>query len=66
MISLVIPIYNEEVLIEKLFRRTTAAMQAITEDFEIVAWMTAAGTAAWKSWSPACTRSQVQGAGIVP
>lgn len=36
MISLVIPIYNEELLIEKLFQRTTNALQAITDDFEIV------------------------------
>jgi len=36
MISLVIPIYNEEVLVEKLFQRTTYALTRITEDFEII------------------------------
>jgi dolichol-phosphate mannosyltransferase len=36
MITLVVPIYNEEVLIEQLFHRTTQALSRITEDFEIV------------------------------
>ncbi|MDJ1503682.1 glycosyltransferase family 2 protein [Xanthocytophaga agilis] len=36
MISLVIPIYNEELLIEKLFYRCTQALSTITEDFEII------------------------------
>ncbi|MBD0255222.1 MAG: glycosyltransferase family 2 protein [Cytophagales bacterium] len=36
MISLVIPVYNEESLIEKLFTRVMAALQTITEDFEVI------------------------------
>ncbi len=36
MISLVIPIYNEEELIETLFERVIKSLQAITEDFEVV------------------------------
>lgn len=36
MISLVIPIYNEEILIDLLFQRCMAAMKKITEDFEII------------------------------
>ncbi len=36
MISLVIPIFNEELLIDELYKRTMAAMQAITDDFEII------------------------------
>ena len=35
-LSLVIPIYNEEVLIAPLLQRTVAIMAAITEDFEII------------------------------
>ncbi len=36
MISLVIPVYNEEELIEKLFERTIRAMTSFTDDFEII------------------------------
>ncbi len=36
MISLVIPVYNEEVLIFDLFTRVKAAMESIGEDFEVV------------------------------
>jgi polyisoprenyl-phosphate glycosyltransferase len=36
MISLVIPVYNEELLIEELFLRTQAAMQSIGENFEVI------------------------------
>ncbi len=36
MISLVIPIYNEEILIEKLFSRVVSALRTITEEFEII------------------------------
>jgi len=36
MISLVIPVYNEEDLIEELFGRSKAAMSSITENFEII------------------------------
>ena len=36
MISLVIPIYNEEVLVEQLFHRTTQALSRITENFEVI------------------------------
>ena len=36
MISLVIPVYNEEVLIEEVFSRTRKAMLSIGEDFEVI------------------------------
>jgi polyisoprenyl-phosphate glycosyltransferase len=36
VLSLVIPIYNEELLIESLYERTMTAMCAITADFEII------------------------------
>ncbi|MHA4808690.1 glycosyltransferase family 2 protein [Flavitalea flava] len=36
MISLVIPVYNEEILIEELFDRTRKVMQSIDEDFEVI------------------------------
>jgi len=36
MISLVIPVYNEEKIVEELFRRTQKAMLSISEDFEVI------------------------------
>jgi dolichol-phosphate mannosyltransferase len=36
MISLVIPVYNEEILIFELFERVKMAMESIGEDFEVV------------------------------
>lgn len=36
MISLVIPVYNEEILIGELFKRVQASMKAITSDFEVI------------------------------
>jgi polyisoprenyl-phosphate glycosyltransferase len=36
IISLVIPVYNEEALVEELIRRSVPAMKQITEDFEII------------------------------
>src|SRR5215204_2916634 len=36
MISLVIPVYNEEILISDLFCRVQSSMVAITEDFEVI------------------------------
>ena len=36
MISLVIPVYNEEVLINDLFIRVQDSLRAITEDFEVI------------------------------
>jgi glycosyltransferase involved in cell wall biosynthesis len=36
MISLVIPVYNEEDLIEELFQRAISSMQSIGESFEII------------------------------
>lgn len=36
MISLVIPVYNEEILIFDLFERVKKAMESIGEDFEVV------------------------------
>jgi len=35
-ISLVVPVFNEEELIFELFKRTTEAMQKITDNFEII------------------------------
>lgn len=36
MISLVIPVYNEEILVFNLFERVQAAMNAIGQDFEVI------------------------------
>jgi polyisoprenyl-phosphate glycosyltransferase len=36
MISLIIPIYNEEDLIDKLFERVNSVLQSITNDYEII------------------------------
>ena len=36
MISLVIPVYNEELLIEELFLRTQAALQSVGVPFEVI------------------------------
>jgi dolichol-phosphate mannosyltransferase len=36
MISIVVPIYNEELLIQQLYERTTAALDKIGEAFEII------------------------------
>ncbi|HMB00634.1 MAG TPA: glycosyltransferase family 2 protein, partial [Spirochaetota bacterium] len=36
MISIVIPIYNEEAIIEELFNRTIQALASFTNDFEII------------------------------
>lgn len=36
MVSIVIPVYNEEVMIDELFKRTVTAIQSFTEDFEIL------------------------------
>jgi len=36
MVSLVIPIYNEEELIDKLINESLAALKSFTEDFEII------------------------------
>jgi glycosyltransferase involved in cell wall biosynthesis len=36
MLSLVIPVFNEESLIDELMRRTKSAMESIIDDFEII------------------------------
>ena len=36
MISLVIPVYNEEILIEELFKRVQSSMNGIGEDYEVI------------------------------
>jgi dolichol-phosphate mannosyltransferase len=36
MVSLIIPIYNEEMLIDELVRRTVAAIESFTADYEII------------------------------
>ena len=36
MITLVIPIYNEEILIQELFKRVQPSMTAMSEDFEVI------------------------------
>lgn len=36
MITLVIPVYNEEILIEELFNRVQSSMNTINEDFEVI------------------------------
>ncbi|NLI25181.1 MAG: glycosyltransferase family 2 protein [Bacteroidales bacterium] len=35
-LSLVIPVYNEEILIDQLFERTTRALNNLTSDYEII------------------------------
>jgi len=35
-LSLVIPVYNEEILIDQLFERTTSALNNFTSDYEII------------------------------
>ena len=36
MVTLVIPVYNEEILIEELFKRVEPSMTAMGEDFEVI------------------------------
>lgn len=36
MISIVIPLYNEEELIQELYQRTVSAMESVKQDFEII------------------------------
>jgi polyisoprenyl-phosphate glycosyltransferase len=36
MLSLIIPLYNEEVLVDELIARSTAALQSATDDYEII------------------------------
>ena len=36
MLSLIIPLYNEEMLVDKLLARSSAALQQATEDYEII------------------------------
>jgi len=36
MITLIIPVYNEEILIQELFKRVQSSMAAISEDFEVI------------------------------
>jgi dolichol-phosphate mannosyltransferase len=36
MITLVIPVYNEDIMIEELFKRVQDSMKAITGDFEVI------------------------------
>ena len=36
MLSLVIPIYNEEKLIDELVRRTVAAIETVTDNYEVI------------------------------
>ena len=36
MISLVIPVYNEEILIKELFKRVQSSMNIMHEDFEVI------------------------------
>jgi polyisoprenyl-phosphate glycosyltransferase len=36
MVTLIIPIYNEEILIQELFKRVQSSMAAINEDFEVI------------------------------
>ena len=36
MLSLIIPLYNEEELVDKLLARSSAALQSATEDYEII------------------------------
>ena len=36
MLSLIIPLYNEEALVDELIARSSAALQSATDDYEIV------------------------------
>ena len=36
MVTLIIPVYNEEILIQELFKRVQSSMAAINEDFEVI------------------------------
>ena len=36
MLSLIIPLYNEEALVDELIARSTAALESATDDYEIV------------------------------
>jgi dolichol-phosphate mannosyltransferase len=36
MVTLIIPVYNEEILIQELFTRVQSSMAAINEDFEVI------------------------------
>ncbi len=36
MLSLIIPLYNEEALVDELIARSSAALQSATEDYEIL------------------------------
>src|SRR6187399_876617 len=36
MITLVIPVYNEEILIEELYKRVQSSLNAIGEDYEVI------------------------------
>ena len=36
MVTLIIPVYNEEILIQELFKRVQSSMTAISEDFEVI------------------------------
>ena len=36
MLSLIIPLYNEEALVDELIARSSAALQSVTDDYEIV------------------------------
>jgi polyisoprenyl-phosphate glycosyltransferase len=36
MLSLIIPLYNEEMLVDKLLDRSSAALQTVTDDYEII------------------------------
>lgn len=36
MLSIIIPVYDEELIIDELFNRTTAALTAITPDWEVI------------------------------
>ena len=36
MISIVIPVYNEEVVVEELFQRTIASLSSFANDFEVI------------------------------
>ena len=35
MLSLIIPLYNEEALVDELIARSSAALQSATDDYEI-------------------------------
>ncbi len=36
MLSLIIPLYNEEALVDELIARSSAALQSATDDYEII------------------------------